>query len=217
MIVDVVDQKNTKVGTAELPKHLFGARWNEAAVRSVLLAHRANARRPWAHAKDRSEVRGGGRKPWRQKGTGRARHGSIRSPLWRGGGKSHGPSSDRDYSVKVNKKTKRVALAAILSRKLRDGNVKIVEDFTLSAVKTNRFVEVLKSLSGSGAKEKKFSTLVIAEKNHRATLSRVAANVPTADVTGAHSVNSYDLARLKNLYIEKNAITEMAEHFAPEK
>src|SRR6185436_10884964 len=106
----VFNIKNEKVSTVVLPDDLFGAPWRPALVQQVLLAQRANARRPWAHAKDRSEVRGGGKKPWRQKGTGRARHGSIRSPLWIGGGKAHGPRKDRDYSQKINKKMKRGAL-----------------------------------------------------------------------------------------------------------
>src|SRR6202007_528340 len=100
----VYNIKNETVGEIDLPDSVFGAKWNPILVKQVGLAMMANARRPWAHAKGRSEVRGGGRKPWRQKGTGRARHGSIRSPLWSGGGKAHGPVKTRDFSQKINKK-----------------------------------------------------------------------------------------------------------------
>ncbi len=98
MKAPVYNLKNEKVGEVDLPESVFGVRWNSILVAQVLRAQMANKRRPWAHAKTRAEVRGGGRKPWRQKGTGRARHGSTRSPLWVGGGKAHGPSKLRDYS-----------------------------------------------------------------------------------------------------------------------
>jgi len=118
MNADVYNLNNEKVGTVELPENVFGAKWSPVLVKQVVDAQRANARDPWAHAKGRGEVRGGGRKPWRQKGTGRARHGSIRSPLWIGGGKAHGPRKERDYSQKVNKKMRRLALFSALSRKM---------------------------------------------------------------------------------------------------
>src|SRR5581483_12233223 len=125
MKTDLYNLRNEKVGTAELPDAVFGARWNAAVVKQVLDAQLANRRRPWAHTKDRSDVQGGGKKPWRQKGTGRARHGSIRSPLWVGGGVSHGPRNERDYSQKVNKKMKRAALFVALSRKMKDDEIKV--------------------------------------------------------------------------------------------
>jgi large subunit ribosomal protein L4 len=108
---DVYNLKNEKVGTMELPADIFGARWNASLVKQVLEAQLANRREPWAHTKTRGEVSGGGRKPWRQKGTGKARHGSTRSPIWVGGGVAHGPRNDRDYSQKVNKKMKRAAFS----------------------------------------------------------------------------------------------------------
>src|SRR5882724_1844322 len=110
MKTDLYNLKNEVVGSVELPEEVFGARWNGSLVEQALIAQQANKRRPWAHAKTRAEVRGGGRKPWKQKGTGRARHGSTRSPLWVGGGKAHGPSKDRNYAQKINKKMKRLAL-----------------------------------------------------------------------------------------------------------
>src|SRR5271166_6555953 len=103
MNADVYNWNNEKVGTMELPASVFGAKWNAMLVKQVLEAQAANRREPWAHTKTRGEVRGGGKKPWRQKGTGRARHGSTRSPIWRHGGITHGPRAERDFSVKINR------------------------------------------------------------------------------------------------------------------
>src|SRR5271170_2228139 len=135
MNADVYNLQNEKVGTMELPADVFGARWNETLVKQVLEAQLANRRSPWAHTKTRGEVRGGGRKPWRQKGTGKARHGSTRSPIWVGGGVAHGPRNDRDYSQKVNKKMKQAALFVVLSRKAKDGEVKVFETLSMEAPK----------------------------------------------------------------------------------
>src|SRR5438128_620292 len=134
--VDLYNVKREKVGTVELPEAVFGVPWKNAVVKQVLDAQLANRRIPWASAKDRSEVRGGGRKPWRQKGTGRARHGSTRSPIWVGGGKAHGPRPERDYSQKINKKMRRAAIAMVLSKKLTDGELSILDTLTIEAPKT---------------------------------------------------------------------------------
>ena len=136
MKADIYNLNNEVVGTMELPVGVFGTKWNATLVQQVLEAQIANARPPWAHVKDRSEVRGGGKKPWRQKGTGRARHGSTRSPIWVGGGKAHGPRNDKDYSQKVNKKMKRVALFSVLSKKAKDGELKVFDTLVLDAPKT---------------------------------------------------------------------------------
>src|SRR5262249_39709386 len=136
MKADLYNLKNEVVGTVDLPDAIFGAKWNSTLVKQVMDAQLANARRPWAHVRDRSEVSGGGKKPWRQKGTGRARHGSTRSPIWVGGGKAHGPRNDKDYSQKVNKKMKRAALFSVLSRKAKDGELKVFESLAVEAPKT---------------------------------------------------------------------------------
>jgi len=104
MKIDTYNTKGARVGTTELPARIFGAKWNPALVKQVYDGERTNKRIPWAHTKGRGEVRGGGRKPWRQKGLGRARHGSSRSPIWIGGGVTHGPTNRRIYQVKINKK-----------------------------------------------------------------------------------------------------------------
>src|SRR5580698_578627 len=159
MKTDIYNLKNEVVGQVELPSEIFGVKWREALVKQVLDAQSANRRQPWAHVRDRSEVRGGGRKPWRQKGTGRARHGSTRSPIWVGGGKAHGPRNDRDYSQKVNKKMKRAALFSVLSKKAKDGELKIFESLTIEAPKTKSIAPSLKAILAPRKGDKRFDVL----------------------------------------------------------
>jgi large subunit ribosomal protein L4 len=125
-----------KAGSLSLPEQVFGLNWNADLVHQVVTAMQANARQPIAHTKDRSEVRGGGRKPWKQKGTGRARHGSSRSPIWRHGGVTHGPRNDKDYSQKINRKMRVKALYTVLSKKFADGQVLFISDVSLKEPKT---------------------------------------------------------------------------------
>ena len=127
MKVDVYNKENEKVGTTDLPDTVFSASWNPDLVHQAVVAQQANSRQTVAHTKDRSDVRGGGRKPWRQKGTGRARHGSIRSPLWKGGGVTFGPRTERRFRKSINTKMRRGALFSTLSRKYQDGEVTIID------------------------------------------------------------------------------------------
>jgi large subunit ribosomal protein L4 len=147
METHVYNQKGKSVGTFALPEAIFGLPWNGDLVHQVVSAMQANARTPVAHTKDRSDVRGGGRKPWKQKGTGRARHGSTRSPIWRGGGVTHGPINDKDYSQKINKKMRAKALYTVLSEKVRRGQIIFLEELTMKNVKTKDAVMVLTDLS----------------------------------------------------------------------
>lgn len=152
----IFDIKGKEVGSLSLPEQIFGVKWNADLVHQVVLGMQSNARagRAGAHTKDRGEVRGGGRKPWRQKGTGRARHGSSRSPLWKGGGVTHGPRSDKDYSVTIPKKMRASALFSVLSRKLRDGEILFVDSLGLSAPKTAEAKNILGTLSKISGFEK---------------------------------------------------------------
>lgn len=136
-----------KAGKVVVPSELFALPWNADLVHQVITAMRSNARSNTAHAKDRGEVSGGGRKPWQQKGTGRARHGSIRSPIWKGGGVTHGPTNERNYERKINKKMRDKALLTVLSQKLRDGEVLFVEGAALSAPKTKEAAQKLGNLA----------------------------------------------------------------------
>src|SRR3989338_7322401 len=138
MKVNVYNQKGEKAGTAELPDGVFGLKWNADLVLQVVTGQAANLRRGTAHAKGRAEVRGGGRKPWRQKGPGRARHGSIRSPIWKGGGVTHGPLTEKNYSQKINRKMARRALYTVLSAKVRDNEVIILDTIAFSEPKTKQ-------------------------------------------------------------------------------
>jgi len=212
MNADVYNLKNEKVGTVELPESVFGARWNPVLIKQVLEAQQANARDPWAHAKDRSEVRGGGRKPWRQKGTGRARHGSIRSPLWVGGGKAHGPRKERDYSQKVNKKMKHSALFSALSRKMKDGEVKVFENFALSAPKTKILASVLAALLNMKKTAKRYDVLLV-ENAANKNLFRASSNLQKAKAVDAASLNVLDVLNYKNLFLDKEAVALIEKHY----
>ena len=150
-----------KSGTITLPGTVFAQKWNADLVHQVVTAMQANARQPIAHTKDRSEVRGGGRKPWKQKGTGRARHGSSRSPIWRKGGVTHGPRNDKDYSQKINKKMRVGALFAVLSKKFADGQMIFMQDIAMKEPKTK---DARALLTGWGAIEG-FTPLATRRKN----------------------------------------------------
>ncbi|KKU79821.1 MAG: 50S ribosomal protein L4 [Parcubacteria group bacterium GW2011_GWA2_47_7] len=133
---DVYTMDAKKSGTIKLPETVFAEKWNADLVHQVVIGMQANARQPIAHTKDRSEVRGGGKKPWAQKGTGRARHGSSRSPIWRHGGVTHGPRNDRDFSQKINKKMRVKALFVVLSKKFAEGQMLFMQDLSMKEPKT---------------------------------------------------------------------------------
>ncbi len=212
MKTDIYNLKNEKIGEVDIPEIVFGVSWKPALVQQVVNAQIANKRRPWAHAKDRSEVRGGGRKPWRQKGTGRARHGSIRSPLWRGGGKAHGPSKERDYSQKINKKMKRVALFSVLSKKLKDGEIKFFNNLEIESPKTNALARTLRGLLALKKSSKKYDILLIPDIENK-NLFRAAANLPKTAALHPGSLNVYDILRYKNIFIDQKAVSAIGAHY----
>lgn len=195
---DVFNRAHEKVGTTELPARVFGAAWAPRTVHQVVTAFLANTRNTVAHAKGRSEVRGGGKKPWKQKHTGRARHGSTRSPLWRGGGVTHGPLTERDFSKKVNDGMKRAALRSILSKKWKDGEISVVESFALSAAKTKEVAMFMKKF---GAK----SALLVSAKPDR-PLVRASRNIAKVDTISAADLHTYACAAHRTLLIETKAL-----------
>lgn len=144
----VYNQEGKEVRKLALPEAVFGVKWNADMVHQVVTSMQANEREQVAHVKDRGQVSGGGKKPWRQKGTGRARHGSIRSPLWVGGGVTHGPNPFKVYARKINKKTKIKALFAVLSRKYKDGELLFIDNVSVSSGKTKDAKAVLANISG---------------------------------------------------------------------
>ena len=167
----IYNQEGKETSTVTLPESIFNVPWNNDLVHQVVISMQANKRLPIAHSKDRSEVKGGGRKPWRQKGTGQARHGSIRSPIWRGGGVTFGPRKEKDYRKRINKKMKARALFIALSKKLKDKEIIFVDTFTFSEPKSAHAKKVLNSLSNiSGfknlaTKKKNAALISLGEKN----------------------------------------------------
>ncbi|MBY0539478.1 50S ribosomal protein L4 [Patescibacteria group bacterium] len=161
MKASVYNIKGSEVGSVELPEALFDAKRNDALLRQIVLGIEANKRTPVAHTKGRGDVRGGGKKPWKQKGTGRARHGSIRSPIWRGGGTTHGPLKDKDYSQKLNKKMRAKAVAIALTQKMKDGRLLFVDSLPMTAPKTKD----AKAALGGLAKVKGFAELATRRNN----------------------------------------------------
>lgn len=147
MEATIYNQKGKESGKLKLPEAIFGLPWNDELIHQVAVSMMSNARNPIAHTKNRGEVSGTGDKPWRQKGTGRARHGSRRSPIWVGGGVAHGPRNDRDYTKKINKKMKVKALLTALSRKYKDGEIIFVDEISIKEPKTKEAKDIISSLS----------------------------------------------------------------------
>lgn len=209
MMADVYNQDNKKTGTIDLPENVFGIKWNPDLVTLALHAQLANARKPVAHAKDRGEVRGGGRKPWRQKHTGRARHGSTRSPLWSGGGVAHGPSNERNFAKKISKKMKKSALFSVLSHKLKSDEIRVVDDLKMKARKTKSVAEIMRKFFG----KKQQSALFIPENKNK-DLFLAGRNLAGVKVLNPTSVNIYDCLRHKYVFIEKDAVWEIVKHYS---
>jgi large subunit ribosomal protein L4 len=203
----VYNQKGKSVGKLELPESIFGVPWNGDLVHQVVTAMQANSRTPIAHTKDRSDVRGGGRKPWKQKGTGRARHGSTRSPIWIGGGVTHGPRNEKSYDQKINKKMKAKALYTVLSEKLRKGQIIFLEELTLKNIKTKDAVGVIKDLSTIKGFErivggKKPNTYITIPAKGE-TLKKSFANIPTVEIDEVRNINPVDLLAFRYIIISQ--------------
>lgn len=196
-----------EVGTLPVPDALFAVEAKPAVIHEVIVAQEANSRTPLAHAKDRSEVRGGGKKPWKQKGTGRARHGSTRSPIWVGGGVAHGPRKERNFTQKINKKTKRLALAMLLSDRLKDGALVAVENFDIPEAKTKFAAKMRQALPGGQA-----STLVVVTPGDD-KMKRALQNIPKTASMHAHSLNARDVAKYRNIVASKAALEAISETF----
>jgi large subunit ribosomal protein L4 len=207
METQIYNQKGKSVGKFELPESIFGVPWNGDLVHQVVTAMQANARTPVAHTKTRGEVRGGGKKPWKQKGTGRARHGSSRSPIWKGGGVTHGPRNEKSYDQKINKKMKAKALYTVLSEKLRKGQLIFVEELNLKAIKTKDAVAVIKDLSSIKGFERmvggKKPNTYISVPAKGDTLKKSFANIPTVEIDEVRNMNSVDLLTYRYIIISQ--------------
>ncbi|MBI5079085.1 50S ribosomal protein L4 [Candidatus Wolfebacteria bacterium] len=206
MKVDICDKQNKKVDVMDLSDRIFNAKWNPDLIHQALTVQLSNRRQPLAHAKGRGEVSGGGKKPWKQKGTGRSRHGSIRSPIWIGGGVSHGPKKERDFSRKINKKMKRLAVFSVLSKKIKDGEFKFIDSFNPESSKTKEMANILKNIFGS-----RLNCLLIASSANR-RIKQAVSNVKNVDAISSKSLNVYDLLRRKYIIVEKEAIKEIESY-----
>lgn len=196
-----------EVGKISLPETVFGVAWNADLVHDVVTVMRGNARAGTAHTKDRSEVRGGGRKPWKQKGTGRARHGSRRSPIWTGGGVAHGPRSEKDYSRKLNKNVRAKALATVLSEKFRNGQMLFVEGFGFTEPKAKIAKEMLISLGGVDGKgdlktKRKNAALIVLPSRDENT-EKSFRNFGQVLVSHAQDINPVELLTYKYVVVAK--------------
>ena len=201
--VNVLSQTGSSVGEIELNDAIFGIEPNESVLFDAVIAQRASLRQGTHKTKGRSEVSGGGRKPWRQKGTGRARQGSIRSPQWRGGGIVFGPTP-RSYAYKLPKKVRRLALKSALSTKVAETNFVVVDALTLNAPKTKDFVKVLADLSVESK-----SLIVTADVNENVALS--ARNIPGVTVLTVEGINILDLVSANKVVITKDAVAKIEE------
>ena len=216
MDAKIYSNVGAEVGKITLSEAVFGVAWNADLVHEVVVGMQANARQSTAHTKGRGDVRGGGKKPWKQKGTGRARHGSSRSPMWVGGGVSHGPTSEKDYSVKINKKVRAKALATVLSKKLVDAEIIFVDSLAITAPKTALGKTVLAAIAkGSGqtslaTKRKNTAVVVIPTRND--AVEKSFRNFGNIEVLQAKDVNTIDLLTYKYVVMtEPKATLEMIE------
>lgn len=208
MNVEVRNLKGDVVNkTFELPENIFGVAMNNDVVHQVLRALERQKLFPTAHTKTRGEVRGGGRKPWRQKGTGRARHGSSRSPIWAGGGVTFGPRNERNFSIKVNKKVRRKALMMVLSQSLRDEELTFVDALTFDEAKTKTAVAALENLGLAGRKV----LVVHAKKNENVTKS--FRNIPGIQTVLADSLNVEDVLKYDAILADIDSVQVIADTY----
>ena len=203
--VAVYNMEGKEVDSIELNDSIFGVEINEHLVHMAVLQQLANNRQGTQKAKTRSEVSGGGRKPWRQKGTGHARQGSTRAPQWTGGGVVFAPTP-RDYSFKLNKKEKRAALKSVLTSKVADGKFVVVDELKLDEIKTKKFVEVMNNLKVEKA------LVVLDDMNENVIAS--AANVPTVKTAQTNELNVFDVLKYDTVVVTKAAVAKIEEVYA---
>lgn len=232
MSYPVYNQSGSVVKEVNLNSTIFSAKINPALVHQAAVAQMANARPVLAHTKTKGEVRGGGKKPWKQKGTGRARHGSSRSPLWVGGGVTFGPRNTRNFEQKINKKMKKNALFSCLSDRAKDNALVLIDQLELAEYKTKNFAQIIlnlkaalnlknskkvktektedrktkKSASRDSLKNYQLSLLVVAG-SHVNSIARAARNIPGVKIIGANSLNILDILESKNLLLSEDGLS----------
>ncbi|MBR1653999.1 MAG: 50S ribosomal protein L4 [Clostridia bacterium] len=204
--IDVYNVEGKKVSSVDLKEEIFGIEPNEAVVHSVLVNFLANQRQGTQSTKTRAEVRGGGRKPWRQKGTGRARQGSIRAPQWIKGGIALGPKP-RSYKYTVNKKERRLAIKSLLSSKVLENELTVVDAFNFDSIKTKQMVNALTNLKVEGK-----TLIVLADKNEN--VQKSARNIENVKTLQVNTINVYDLLKYKNLVLTLDTVKKLEEVYA---
>lgn len=207
--IGVKDINNNVKDTIQLSEIIFNSGASEAVVHTAVRSYLANQRQGTHATKTRGMVRGGGRKPWKQKHTGRSRHGSTRSPLWKGGGVTFGPQP-RDYSIKLPKKQRRAALYKALTMKLSDGEISVIDSLSFEKPKTKQIIDVIKRMGFTS----KTVLIIIAEKNDNVILS--TRNIPTADVLCVNELNAYHVASFGNLLFTMNAMLKLQKAISSE-
>ena len=203
--VAVYNMEGKEVGKLDLNDAVFGVEVNEHLVHMAVLQQLANNRQGTQKAKTRSEVRGGGRKPWRQKGTGHARQGSTRAPQWTGGGVVFAPVP-RDYSFKINKKEKRAALKSALTSRVQENKLIVVDELKLDEIKTKQFAQVMKNLNVEKA------LVVINDNDQNIVMS--AKNIPTVKVAQTNTINVFDILKYSTVVVTKDAVATIEEVYA---
>ena len=220
METTIYNAQGKKTGTLTLPENIFGVAWNDALIHQVVTSMMDNAHTPVAHVKDRGAVRGGGKKPWKQKGTGRARVGSTRSPIWRGGGVTHGPSKDKDYSREIPKKMRLKALCMALSRKFKDGQVLFVDDFGFDTPKTAAAAKLMGVLAGVSGFEKlsyRNNAALVALSDPKTSTIKSFRNMGNVETKPVRDLNPAAVLKYRYLIIEnpEAALAIVATRIAP--
>ncbi len=203
--VSVLNMEGSEVGKIKLNDAIFGVEINEHLVHQAVVTQLANNRQGTQKAKTRSEVRGGGKKPWRQKGTGHARQGSIRAPQWTGGGVVFTPTP-RDYSLKMNRKEKRIALKSALTSRVNEGKFIVVDEIKFEAPKTKEFAQMMTNLDTAKA-------LVVINDND-ANVVKSAANIPTVKTASVNTINVYDILKYDTVIVSQDAVKTIEEVYA---
>lgn len=206
MQAKIYNQKGTSAGDITLPEKVFAVKWRSDLVHQVVQSMRSNKRAGTADTKDRGEVRGGGKKPWKQKGTGQARHGSTRSPIWVGGGVTHGPLTEKNYKRKISKSMRAQALFSVLSKKLKDDEILFVDSLTPTTIGTKSAVEVVKNLAkASGFKNiatSKKPKVLVALSGRSENTEKSFRNIPSLEIVFVKNLNPLDVLNYQYLLIE---------------
>jgi len=207
--IKIYNQEGKEVSELKLNESIFGLPWNADLVHQVVRIALANKRQVLASTKTREEVSGGGRKPWRQKGTGRARHGSIRSPLWKGGGITFGPTKERNFKLKINKKMARKAFLTVLSAKAKDSELLVLDELRISVPKTKEVVKIMESFPEIKTKK---NLLVLNSGNEN--IKKAGRNLPNLCIVDASGLNILDILKYKYLIFTKEGIENLSKKYA---